>query len=284
MRMSRSSAVLLLSLSADTVSSEVEAAQPIASAAESILGTLIDHDIAATWGQRSPVDSPLASTVGRTHLRQSLALLLPAQGGQAMAEHLRREALRSRAAGIPLSTVFAAGTLASDYYHLLVKYGVTAIYLADGNMPRPRPASSARASRWLLPLVARASEMPQKLRWGLWRMPRAVSLAREGAWPVRHAIDRAVAAGDMIHVHIDLAMITDRRRRLMDDAESVIRQIASYAGQGRLQTQTLGAAAAALTNPRKRPGLLDLAQTGRLERRPEEAVSFASHAFSPTGE
>ncbi len=58
MRMSRSSAVLLLSLSADTATPDVDAARPIAAATESILETLIDHDIAATWAHRSPVDSP----------------------------------------------------------------------------------------------------------------------------------------------------------------------------------------------------------------------------------
>ncbi len=182
--------------------------------------------------------------------RQSLALLLPAHGGQAMAEQLRREALRAHVAGIPLSTVFATGPLASDYHHLLVKYGVTAVHVADGEDAAASPGKLRRASQWLLPMAARASEMPQKLRWGLWRMPRAVSLARAGAWPVRHSIDRAVAAGDMIHLHVDLASITDRRRRLMDDVESVMRQVASYAGQGRLSTQTLAATAAALTSPR----------------------------------
>jgi hypothetical protein len=239
--------VLLLSLSADTVSAD---AQPIRAAADTILGTLIDHDVAATWGHRSPVDSPWAATIAREHPRQALALSLPAQAGQATAEQLRREALRSRAAGVPLSTVFAAGTLTSDDHHLLVKYGVTAIYVADGEYAAAAPGKLRRASRWLLPMAARASEMPHKLRWGLWRMPSAVSLARDGAWPVRHAIDCAVAACDMIHVHIDLASITDRRRRLMDEIESVVRQIVSYTGQGKLHTETLGATAAALTNPR----------------------------------
>ena len=88
-----------------------------------------------------------------------------------MAEQLRREALRSRAAGMPLSTVFAAGTLASEHHHLLVKYGITAVHVADGEEAAASPGKLRRASRWLLPMAARASEMPQKLRWGLWRMP-----------------------------------------------------------------------------------------------------------------
>src|SRR6185437_7807862 len=106
-----------------------------------------------------------------------------------------------------------------------------------------------RASQWLLPLASHTSSIPQKLRWGLWRMPQAISLASEGAWRVRHAIDRAVATADMVHLEIDLSSITEGRRQV-EDVESVVRQIASYARQGRLQTQTLAAAAAALSQPR----------------------------------
>ena len=105
----------------------------------------------------------------------------------------------------------------------------------------------------------------------------AVSLAA-GAWPVRHSIDRAVAAGDMIHVHIDLASITDRRRRLMDDVESVMRQVASYAGQGRLSTQRSPQRTPCATN-RTRARLARYCGNGPPRKAVERIVVQRVHVF-----
>jgi hypothetical protein len=142
--------------------------------------------------------------------------------------------------------------LTSDQYQLLVKYGVAAIHVAESGLAAETLPARGRwqPSRWLLPMAARVNEIPQKLRWGLWRMPQALDVAREGVKRSRLAVDRAVAAGDMVHLHVDLAEATDQRSRLLDDVRSVVRQVASYADQGRLRTETLSSAAAGLSRQR----------------------------------
>jgi hypothetical protein len=247
---SHSPAVVLLSVSAESVSSTT-ARQPDLATAEAVLLCLNEHDIAATWCSRSPVASKLTSMIMDGSSRQEMAILAAADGRPVFAEDLRREVLRARAGGWPLSSIFVAGNLPTEHQDLLVKYGITAVYPLATGEGKPAATSTKlwRASRWLLPMQAHASQLPQKLRWGLWRMPAAVSLDQEGAWRVRHAIDRAVATVGMVHVHVDLAT-TVGRRRIQDDVESVLRQIASHAGRGRLRTQTMSATVAGLSRSR----------------------------------
>ena len=233
MRASSSSAVVLLSLSANARSSG-GSAQSVTAVTESMLSFLVEHDVAATWGtpRRSTSSTLLRSA---RHPRQALAISLAADDGPRIVEQLRREAL-GRAAGLAVASAFAPRPLSNDQYQLLVKYGVAAIHIAESGLAAQTPAARGvwRSSRWLLPLAARANEIPQKLRWGLCRMPQAIDLAREGAKRSRQAVDRAVAAGEMVHLHVDLAGAKDTHSRLLDDVRSVVRQIASYADQGRL--------------------------------------------------
>ncbi|HVU87893.1 MAG TPA: hypothetical protein VHD36_11275 [Pirellulales bacterium] len=249
MRVSPSPAVVLFSLSADARSGEAGSMQAVTAAAESMLQFLVEHDVAATWGTRSPVDFKGAGAIDEQHPRQALAISLAADDSPRIVEQLRREALRSRAAGLSVASALVPRSLSGDMYQLLVKYGIAAIHIAESGLQTEVATSRGlwRRSRWLLPLSARASEIPQKLRWGLWRMPQALDLARDGVRRLRQAVDRAVGAGDMVHLHVDLAEAASQHSRLMDDARSVVRQIASYADQGRLRSETLAGAAAGLT-------------------------------------
>jgi hypothetical protein len=251
MRASSSSAVLLVSVTADTTSLDHASLQPLTTAAESTLELLVENDIAATWGCRSPIDFPLVSAIVAHEPRQAMAVTLTNDGGPLMAEQLRRETLRARAGGLRLATVFSRKALSTESYQLLAKYGMSALHVTDqGDGARTSTSRIRRAGQWLLPMATRSGAVPQKLRWGLWRMPQAISLANEGAWRVRHAIDRAVATADMIHVEIDLGSVSAGARRQTEELASVVRQISSYSRQGGLQTQTLAPAATVLSQPR----------------------------------
>jgi len=250
----RGPAVLLLSLSSECCEPQADRRQRDGEAVEAILSLLVEHSLAATWASRSPIDGTYAAAIA-AHPRQELALWAgPSdnsdQGRQAAGEQVRRQLLRSRAEGLSISTLFATDGMLAPDDALLVKCGIAAVCPIVEPARPSGPTGLSRATRWLLPGISHSFEAPQKLRWGLWRMPAPVSLAHEGVRRVRRAIDRAVASAGMLHVHIDLPALSAAGRRSIGQIDTVVRQLASTRDRGRLRTQTMTETAVSLSRPR----------------------------------
>jgi hypothetical protein len=255
MSLPHSPAVLLLSVATDAVTSTAATQRACQESVETVAQFLSEYDLAATWVSHSPADWPYSAKVSPQRGRQELALCAARGshtivGRQSLGEELRRQIVRLRATGCGATTLFAADSLSTQQHELLAKYGVTAVCAMDNTGTSARPSALRLANRWLLPMASRSLAIPQKLRWGLWQMPQAVHLVREGARQVRNCIDRTVAESGMTHLHVDLGAINDQGSRAFEQVTSVLRQVASFADRGRLRTQTMGETAARLSRPK----------------------------------
>ena len=171
--------------------------------------------------------------------------------GTASDEEVRYKILCARAGGINISTLFVDDSSCCQRHDLLAKYGVTAICSADeeahGSASATRRGS---VGRLFSPLATRTLMGPQKLRWGLWKMPAAVSIAAQGArahatcarlrsrkWRVDSPALRPAGTGQ-------------RWARRPAPIDALLRQVAHYEHSGRMQTQTAMETAARLSRPR----------------------------------
>jgi len=239
----------MLSVAAEPLALEGRAREASASSVEAVCDLLAEKQLAATWCSPSPIRSPLAARIVAGKSRQEIGLAVGTSTRERFAQVVRQETLTARAGGVTVSTVFVDGTLPADRFDLLTKYGITAVSAVGQPVPTTRGGANKlwRASRWLLPMAAHAAQLPQNLRWGLWRMPAAVHLASDGAWRVRHAVDSVVATGGLLHLHVDLLT---GGSRVLSDLESVTRQVESHAARGRLTTQSIATVVADLSRPR----------------------------------
>ena len=250
-----SPAVLIMSFCAEAPEGSCENCSALDDAVPALVRLLADHRLAATWASRGPANWPHTAYLA-CQPRQEIALAIGQRGlartdRRSSDEEVRYKILRARAGGINISTLFVDDSSCCQRHDLLAKYGVTAICSADeeahGSASATRRGS---VGRLFSPLATRTLMGPQKLRWGLWKMPAAVSIAAQGARRTRRALDRAAASGELTHLHCDLPALVSGGRVDLAPIDALLRQVAHYEHSGRMQTQTAMETAARLSRPR----------------------------------
>jgi hypothetical protein len=250
-----SPAVLILSFCAEAPEGDSADCLALDEVVPALARLLADHRLAATWASRGPANWPHTACLA-CQPRQEIALAIGQRGlartdRHTTDEEVRRKILGARAGGINISTLFVDDSSRCERHDLLAKYGVTAICSTDEVGRGSASATRLGAvGRLLSPLATRTLIGPQKIRWGLWKIPPAIGFAAQGARRTRRALDRAAASGELTHLHCDLPAMASGGRVDLAPIDSLLRQIAQYEHSGRMLTQTVTETAACLSRPR----------------------------------
>jgi hypothetical protein len=211
----------------------------MAAAATTLMGLLADGAINATWGVEFPAEDSWALALSQRHTGHEIALLGdstwvgPAAPRAQFAAELARRVTAARAVSVDISSLLLADTDLRRDLDIAVKHGLTAVRPCIG-----RDSGTAATS----------------LRYGLWRIPAALSLTepdrgilRRSTRSIVRVIDTAVATQRLCHLAIDAGQITTAQERKL---RAVFAHIARQRIAGRLVTETLGGASLRQTNPR----------------------------------
>jgi hypothetical protein len=247
--------VLIISFCAEALEGSCENCSALDDAVPALVRLLADHRLAATWASRGPANWPHTPYLA-CQSRQEIALAIGQRGlartdRHSNDEEVRRKILGARAGGINISTLFVDDSSCCERHDLLAKYGVTAI--CSTHEVGRGSASATRlgaVGRLFSPLATRTLMGPQKLRWGLWKMPAAVRIAAQGVRRTRRALDRAAASGELTHLHCDLPALASGGPIDLAPINSLLRQVAQYEHSGRMLTQTVTETATCLSRPR----------------------------------
>jgi hypothetical protein len=229
--------------------------RPLDEAVSALAQRLVDQNLAATWTSRAPADWRHTAQLAREP-RQEIAVTIGRRGVAADdcpftsgSEEVRRQILRSRAAGVDVSTLFFSDSTSCERHDLLAKYGITAICAIESRRLASPPKSGL--GRLLLPFTTESLASAQKLRFGLWKMPTAIDLALLGARRTRRAVDRAMSGAAMTPLHFDLPAVLSRGATSFEAIDSLLRHVTRQVQSGRLVTQTMKEAAACLSRTRR---------------------------------
>ena len=148
-----------------------------------------------------------------------------------------------------ISSLFLGGRELTVDDALLVKWGVEALCPLAQDHGNSRAGGLSRTVGWLRSGSSTPLAGPLKMRWGLWRMPAPLGLTHGNARSVRRAIDRTVAAGGMLHLHVDLVALGAARRR-GGEVETVLRHLGHAQETSRLRLSTMREVVAGMSRPR----------------------------------
>ena len=198
----------------------------------------------ATWAVADPATSPATVTVLTSGMGHEMAILgAPSwvgtgAGRRRFAQQLTRRVEAARDENLAVSSLIFRNNTLDDHLDLLVKRGITAV--------RPGQGGAARSAK--LP-------QPGPLRYGVWAIPAAAVLPAATRWfgagivthAAQRAIDRAVAYSATLHLAIDGPRMLERPEAGLKLLESMLRHASQRREEGRLELQTLAAAASTLS-------------------------------------
>ena len=194
------------------------------------------HAIPVTWAL-DDLSTPLAAVVLDERDTHEVALRADAEWSSADATRrtfyrgFQDRVQQASVAQVSYSSIVSPYAQSPGHLDLLGKFGIDAVQTS----PEPR-------GRWNLksPVIE-----PEALRFGLWQVPVAVDICRDGVRAARSAIRRATKSGATVVIRIDAGQVEARA------VEGLVRVAAQAASSGRLQAQTLAASVARLARRRQ---------------------------------
>lgn len=201
------------------------------------------HQLPATWGVGDPVHSAAAGLVAASETRHSLALLGDrywigqSAGRTRFARELARRVSQARAAGIEVVTLLPRVAPVAEHVDLVVKQGIRAVVATTSEAANRQTTSGPRA-----------------LHYGVWefsiteRLPLGSSWLPGSGWKLSRAIHRAAREAATIHVVIDASALEEAGRSATNAVERLLRRVAKLRDRGLVQVETLGTAAARLSD------------------------------------
>jgi hypothetical protein len=163
----------------------------------------------------------LGTTAGRTRFARELA----------------RRVSQARSAGIHVRTLVPRVESVKRHIDLVIKQQITAV----AGVEAPRQDTFP----WTV---------PRALHYGVWEMPVTDSLPRRSLWifeggrSVLRKIRRAARDAATFHLRIDVPRLDEEGGRAQRSAMWLIRHVAALRDRGIIQVETLGAAAARLSD------------------------------------
>ena len=209
-----------------------------------LLKMLEKRGLSATWAVDEPAHWSFAQQLTSARAPQEIAILAEpdwigsAAGRTIFTQELGRRVLAARAAELPVSTLVPYESTVDDHLDLLIKHEVTAV--------RGVVDQDARASR---------PAQPNALHYGLWEFPGSLTLPGRsrwlpgggGGWKARRKINRAIAAGEIFHLVLDLTAWAEQGAAAEQTLSKVLQHAEVKRGAGELQMLTLAQLAERLT-------------------------------------
>jgi hypothetical protein len=200
------------------------------------------HRLPATWAVGDPAHSATTALVTLSPVQHELALLGdqhwlgPTAGRTRFARELARRVAQARAQGIDLVTIVPRVATVAEHIDLVVKQGIRAV-MATSN------ASSGR----------NRAPTTRALHYGVWEFSPSERLPLESSWllagwKLYRSIRRAAVEISSFHLVIDAAAVEQQGRWVMGSIARLARRVALLRDRGLLRVETLGAAAARLSD------------------------------------
>jgi hypothetical protein len=200
------------------------------------------HRLPATWAVGDPAHSAATSTVLLSGLPHEMAILGdpswlgPTAGRTRFARELARRVTQSRRAEIQLTTLVPRAASIQEDIDLVVKNGLHAV--AGTGQPVGRQSfPTARA-----------------LHYGVWELPATAKLPQQSSWwssgkrsLLRH-IRLAAREAAMFHLVIDGPAVEEQGTAAERSIAWLVSHVAELRNRGQLSVETLGGAAARLSN------------------------------------
>jgi len=230
----------------------------LAQVTEELFEILNRHKLPATWAVGDPAHSAVAGLVAASETQHGLAVLGDrywigkTAGRTRFARELARRVSQARTAGIEVVTLVPRVAPVTEHIDLVVKHGFRAVVVTNEEAGK-RPAT----------------KVPQALHYGVWefsatnRLPLRSSWLPGGAWKLFRNIRRAAKDASTVHLLIDASAMEEAGRSAAKSIEWLMRRVAKLRDRGLVQVETLGTAAARLSDlPAATPQRSILRQAG----------------------
>ena len=205
-----------------------------------LLTLLAELNLPATWAVADPAVSAATERIRSMGMAHEVALFGDSTwvgreaGRSRFARELMRRAVRSRGAGIAISTLALKSAELDDHADLAIKHGITAVR----HLESPADKSSRRF-------------VPRTLRYGLWSFPVSCTLPGASRWlpgggggpTARILIDRAIKQCGLIQLTVNGPELAARGTSALRVLKRVLAHAQSRRRQGLLDIATVGATA-----------------------------------------
>ena len=201
------------------------------------------HRLPATWAVGDPAHSAATSIVLLSDVPHEMAILGdpswlgPTAGRTRFARELARRITQARRTNIEVAALVPRVAPIEHDIDLVVKHGIHAV--AGVGEPAGRRSQIA---------------VPRALHYGVWelpptaRLPVASSWFGSGRWSLLRRIRRAARDAATFHLVIDAPAIEEQGAAAEKTVAWLVRQVAQFRKRGLLHVETLGAAAARLSD------------------------------------
>jgi hypothetical protein len=214
----------------------------LANVAKKLVEVFDAHRLPATWAVGDPAHSATTALVTLSAVPHEMALLGdhhwlgPTAGRTRFARELTRRVTQARAQGIEVVTIVPRVAPLAEQIDLVVKQGLHAVVATnDAASLRGRGAG------------------PQSLHYGVWEFATTERLPSESSWlfagwKLSRRIRQAAHDTATFHLMIDAAAIEEQGAWAIRMIGGMARRVAVLRDRGLLQVETLGAAAARLSD------------------------------------
>jgi hypothetical protein len=208
-----------------------------------LINLMNSYRLPATWAVSDPAHSAATPQILRSAVEHELAILGdanwlgPTAGRTRFARELSRRVLQSRSAGLTISTLVPRVACVQQDIDLVVKHKLSAV--AGIAMPphsgwRLAPPLALHYGVWELPLNGR---LPMQTSW--------LQSARRILW---RRIRRTARDAATFHLLIDAPALESEGYRARKSIAWLMRRVSEFRERGLLRVQTLGRAAARLSD------------------------------------
>ncbi|HEY4233247.1 MAG TPA: hypothetical protein VGM76_07460 [Lacipirellulaceae bacterium] len=215
----------------------------LAEVTRELVELLDSHRLAAAWAVGDPAHSATTALLTLSEIQHEVALLGdhhwlgPNAGRKRFAHELARRVSQARAAGIAVSTLVPRVAPIAEHVDLIVKHGLHAVVGSNGVME----------GRF-------RTTVPRALHYGVWEFATTSRLPLHGTWwsgasrKLIRQIRRAAEERATIHLLVDAPALEQEGVQAMRSIRRLIREIGQLHERGLLRAETLGAAAARLSD------------------------------------
>jgi hypothetical protein len=217
----------------------------LADVTRELLELLDSHRLAATWAVGDPAHSATTALLTLSEIPHEVALLGdhhwlgPNAGRKRFANELARRVSQARASGIELNTIMPRVAPIGEHIDLIVKHGLRAVASTT------TPADGRNQT-----------VVPHALHYGVWEFAATSQLPLRSSWfsgaarKLTKSIRSAANTAATIHLLIDAPALEQNGQAAMNGIARMIGEIGQLHERGLIRTETLGSAAARLSDLR----------------------------------
>jgi hypothetical protein len=215
----------------------------LADVTRELVELLDSYRLAATWAVGDPAHSATTALLTLSEIQHEIALLGdhhwlgPNAGRKRFAHELARRVSQARSAGIELNTIMPRVAPIAEHIDLVVKHGLRAT------------VGTAAITEGRNQTV-----LPHALHYGVWEFAATARLPLQSSWfsgagrKLTKCIRAAANTAATIHLLVDAPALEHDGRGAMSSVARLIGEVGQLHARGMIRTETLGAAAARLSD------------------------------------